>query len=227
MATDTSCPYCKRLTFMDYVQDSARIVDEDDMRAEAAFQCAACGRFSVGGKQYAGFTTDTSGHSFPLRLHETSTPAEIAAVLIGSIEYWEPVAPVGKAYEDVPAAISAPADEAYRCLSIDAYRAAVLMSRAVIEATAKKQGIKTGRLVDKIDALAERGHIRPLVAEAAHAIRLMGNDMAHGDFASTAISRADAEDALVLMDEVLNDVFAVKNRLEGLLARRAGEEPAG
>jgi len=223
MATDASCPYCQRLTYMEYVQDSARIVDRRDMRAEAAFQCAACGRFSIGGKRHAGFSTDQGAGGFPL-LHDRSTPDEISKTLIGSVEYWEPVAPVGKDYEDVPADIAEPAGEAYRCLSIGAFRAAVLMSRAVIEAAAKNKGTTKGKLIEKIDELARLAILRPITAEAAHALRVMGNDMAHGDFATAKITQEDAEDALVLMDEVLNDAFAVESRLGGLLSRRADTE---
>jgi hypothetical protein len=220
MTTDISCPYCKRLTYMDYVEHSARIVEPREMRVEAAFQCANCKRFSVGGLRHAGFTTDNIGQAFAFQLHEGASPGDIARVLIGNVEYWEPIAPVGKSYDHLPADIAGPADEAYRCLSIEAHRAAVLMARSVIEATAKAKGITSRGIMTKINELAEKGYIRPLVAEAAHKVRELGNEMAHGDFATSQITRVDAEDVLVLMDEILNDAFAVPNRLAALNARR-------
>jgi len=61
--------------------------------------------------------------------------------------------------------------------------AAILMARTTIEATAKSQAIITGSLIAKIDAMAMATAqlIRPALRDAAHAIRHLGNDMAHGD----------------------------------------------
>jgi Domain of unknown function (DUF4145) len=86
------------------------------------------------------------------------------------------------------------------------YRAAVLLARAVIEATAKDKGITTGSLSRKIDAMYDARLIREDVRDGAHEVRYLGNDMAHGDFIESVL-REDAELVLALMDEVLEEVY--------------------
>lgn len=81
-----------------------------------------------------------------------------------------------------------------------------MLARAVIEATAKEKGITEGALFKKIEALQAASHIRPHIREGAHKVRLLGNDMAHGDFVEE-VDAADAELVLALMDEVLSEVF--------------------
>jgi hypothetical protein len=51
------------------------------------------------------------------------------------------------------------AREAYRCRSVGAHRAAVLLARSVVEASAKDRGVTTGGLLAKIDKLFELGLI--------------------------------------------------------------------
>jgi hypothetical protein len=120
-------------------------------------------------------------------------------------------------FPDVPVDIAAAASEAYACCYRDANRAAVLMARAVIEATAKNKGIKKGTLLDKIDALSHL--IRPHVLEGAHEVRLLGNEMAHGDFVRR-VSDEDAKLVLTLMSEVLDDVYQSPARVARAQAAR-------
>lgn len=123
-------------------------------------------------------------------------------------------------YEDVPVVIASAASEAHECASIGAKRAAILMARSVIEASAKEHEIVSGNLYAKIDALANRGIIRPLIAEAAHGIRDYGNDMAHGDFGAE-VTDEDVEETLGLMGVVLSEVFQVDARTKSLRDRVA------
>lgn len=96
---------------------------------------------------------------------------------------------------------------------------AILMARTVVEATAKDKGIKTGSLVAKIDELARQGFIRPSTKDAAHEIRHFGNDMAHGDIEEVPDSE-DVQDVLVLMDEILSEVFQGPARTARLVQKR-------
>ncbi|MBI9114298.1 DUF4145 domain-containing protein [Sanguibacter suaedae] len=130
---------------------------------------------------------------------------------------WHPSKVEGKQFPDVPEHIASAADEAYRCFSISALRAAILLGRSVVEATAKDKGIVKGTLATKINGLEAAGHIRPLIAETAHEIRFLGNDMAHGDFIEP-VSDGQAADVLAFMDEVLNEVYQGPARVN---ARRA------
>ncbi len=112
-----------------------------------------------------------------------------------------------KVFPDVPTEIASAASEAYRCRQVcNANRAAIIMARCVIEATAKDRGITAGPLISKIDELHEQRLIRPDVRDGAHEIRQFGNDVAHGDFVRDARSE-EADLVLALMDAVLGDVY--------------------
>lgn len=129
---------------------------------------------------------------------------------------------VVKTFPDVPAEIAQAASEAHRCMQVSG-RAAVLMARSVIEATAKDKGVTRGSLIEKIDAL---GHlVRPHVRDGAHEIRLLGNDMAHGDFAQD-VSREDANLVLTLMNEVLDDVYQSPARVQQAQQAREARKQA-
>ena len=135
---------------------------------------------------------------------------------------WLPNASTGREFAEVPEHIAAAASEAYECHSVQAYRAATLMARSVIEATAKEKGITTGRLIDKIDRLFDEGHTREHVRDGAHEVRHFGNDMAHGDFVKPVL-QAESDEVLELMAEVLNDVFQSPARVA---RRKAAREAA-
>lgn len=121
--------------------------------------------------------------------------------------------------DDVPAHIARAAQEAYSSASVGNHMAAILMARTVIEATAKHQGHTTGTLAAKINSLRDAGDIRPAVAEQAHEVRFAGNDMAHGDI-DVQPDDTDSEEILILMGEVLNEVFQSPARLERIRTKR-------
>jgi hypothetical protein len=120
--------------------------------------------------------------------------------------FWRPDAGETKNYPEVPDHIGKAATEAYECDSRQHYRAAILLARSVIEATAKDKEITSGNLHSKIDQLAKAGHIRPLIQNAAHSVRMFGNDMAHGDFVQP-ISGEESRQVIHIMGEILNEVF--------------------
>ena len=134
---------------------------------------------------------------------------------------WFPRAGETKEFSDVPAHIAAAASEAYECFSIQAYRAAVAMSRAVVEATAKEKGISNGTLYNKIERMVSEDHLRPGTGAMAHEIRHWGNDSAHGDF-TAPIAGEEAEGVLALMSEVLHDAFQSPALLQRVQQSRLG-----
>lgn len=180
---------------------------------QAAFTCDECSRMSIGMAAQTKRINATYGGTAEL-LNASNT--EI---------HWLPARGVSKEFPDVPPSIAAAASEAYQCRSIDATRAAILLARAVIEATAKDRGITTGSLRDKIDMLREQDFIREHIKQAAHEARYLGNDMAHGDFEPPA-QTSDADEALTIMDEILAEVFQGPARTQRLReareARRTG-----
>lgn len=209
MATIT-CPYCGARSHVTYKNDSVHRVSSDPLRVTGAYTCDECRRMLT--------ATAEIDISEELRRYGTSanTPKKWAEELNKTLANaeWQPKTVAGKDFPDIPENIAHPASEAFECHSIGAYRAAVLMARAVIEASAKEMGITTDKLIQKIEKLAEREHIRKLVAEAAHELRLAGNDMAHGDFATAEITAADSEELLELMEDFLKELFELPTRVE-------------
>lgn len=134
---------------------------------------------------------------------------------------WHPALAVGRHYADVPDEISRAADEAHRCYSIGAYRATLILARAVVEASAKAKGVTTGALFKKIETLHAQGIIREVIKDVAHDVRDAGNEMAHGDFV-TQVSEEEAEEILFLMGKVLDDVF----QTPAMTARRKAAKTA-
>jgi Domain of unknown function (DUF4145) len=167
----------------------------------AAFRCDECGVLSVGALDVPPFGDDDT----PLAKHQFDRPE--------SDIRWLPDSGLGKTYDGVPPHIAGAASESHQCDSVGAYRAAVLMARAVVEATAKDQGITNGQLADKIDKMHERGLIRELVKDQAHEVRHLGNEMAHGDFVD-AVTKEESAEILELMAEVLREVYQAPARLK-------------
>lgn len=133
---------------------------------------------------------------------------------------WQPKNIVVKAVIDVPEGIGEAAGEAVAALAIGAYKAAVLMCRAVIEATAKDHDVKTGTLAAKITELEAKRVITPSIADAAHEVRHLGNDMAHGDFATTTVSEAEASEVVEITEAILAEVYQRPARIARMKQRR-------
>ena len=68
--------------------------------------------------------------------------------------------------------------------------------------------------------MRDGGVIRPATLTLAHAIRVIGNDMAHGDVEELP-TEEDATDALHLMDLILEEVYQATAIADEILARRA------
>lgn len=170
------------------------------------YRCPECGYPSIG---MAGY---------PTGIQDARTIAQ------GRQDQWLPRTAFGKAYGDgVPNAIAGPADEAHQCFSIGAYRSAILLARSVIEAICKDNVIEDGQLFHKIEALHERGLVNAHLKDAAHEIRDLGNEMAHGDF-GTEVTEEDARDILDFMGDVLEEIYQRPHRIA---VRRALREEQG
>lgn len=136
---------------------------------------------------------------------------------------WRPSATESRRYPDVPSHIGDAATEAFECQSCEHYRGAILLARAVIEATAKDRGFNTGTLHNKIELMATGGVIRNVIKDAAHGIRQLGNGTAHGDFVDP-VSVEESRLVIRLMEDILNDVYqspaAIEQALEAARTRR-------
>ncbi|MFD2796493.1 DUF4145 domain-containing protein [Promicromonospora vindobonensis] len=136
---------------------------------------------------------------------------------------WSPPHSERHTFPDVPKPIGAAATEAWLCFSEGALRGALAVARAVIEASAKHEGVTVKGIATKIEKLAELGKIRPHIKEVAHEIREYGNEIAHGDL-DAEYTQEDTRLVLVLMNEVLDDLFQSPARLEQARAARQGRK---
>ena len=215
----TTCTYCGRITHMTpFGRAISRLPGQSTPRidtalaVEAPFNCDNCGRLAIA---YGVAQGDPNAVDGVARWEWADKPIA-----------WVPKVGVGREYPDVPEHIAPAANEAHECQSIGAHRAAVMLARAVIEATAKAKQIANGTLYNKIEKMHEHGLLSELVRDQAHEVRYLGNDMAHGDFVEP-VSAEDADEILELMAEVLHAVFEMPAQLlrrkEARLAKQSGE----
>ncbi len=201
MAT-TTCGYCTYKTHMTIFSPTTFVAYEDSSpwpyQIQAAFACDTCHFLSVA-------TVWTPNRQLVSGDDNDWNKAK-----------WHPLGVQDVTYEDVPFPICDVAVEAHRCHSVRAYRAAVLLARGVIEATAKDHEITVGGLKAKMDGMVKEGLIRKRLRTMADEIREAGNDVAHGDFADN-VTADDSEAILALMRLVLHEVYeseAIANRLK-------------
>lgn len=143
------------------------------------------------------------------------------------VRRWYPQTPPERPYPDsVPAKIVKAAQEAHSSLGIENLQAAVLMARTTIEASAKAVGIADGNLVAKIDALYDRHMVYEHVRDAAHEVRLFGNDAAHGDLVDAPLTADEVREILDLMDMVLDGVFIAPAKTAAVRAARLAKKSA-
>lgn len=212
------CPWCESMSSMSIHGDAiitgrrtrrdARGNTQTTHRFQAAFRCnnTACTRLVVATSW--GDEGGTPGHASVQSSWDSW----------GGVT-WTPAHVGGREFPDVPAPIGNAADEAYRCQSIGAFRAAIILARSVVEAVAKDKGINTGQISSKIDQLETGNFIRPFTKDAAHELRFLGNDMAHGDFVNT-VDADDCDAVLDVMSELLNEVYQGPARVSRMRAKR-------
>ncbi|MEV8242120.1 DUF4145 domain-containing protein [Microbacterium testaceum] len=207
--TAALCAFCEKYSHMTPRWASAfqsRSGSDSGKSLQAVATCDNCGHASLAlahsyaqvGNPYEGYFDNTPDENFE----------------------WFPRVGSSPEFPDVPEHIAGAAREAHSSFSINAFMAAILMARTVVEATAKAKGITAGNLLSKIDAMAGQNVIREDTRVAAHEIRHLGNDMAHGDIADLPVAE-DVADVLSLMDEVLNEVFQGPAKTARLRARRS------
>ncbi|MFJ4887767.1 DUF4145 domain-containing protein [Streptomyces sp. NPDC088731] len=197
---NTTCGWCGRLTHMTLAGEVYRVPtpysyqSSGHQRYAAAFRCdnEACESLSIGVGE--------------LHLSSIKVPLQEAFAKTDNLT-WTPQRILRPSFPDVPEQIADTAAEAHACLSVQAYRGAVALARAVVEATAKDKGIVKGSLAQKIDKLHEEGHIRPITQQVAHEVREGGNEIAHGDLGDEPMPAEDATAIIRLMDEILHEVY--------------------
>jgi len=94
--------------------------------------------------------------------------------------HWWPL-PEANLSDDIPKDIAGVVAEAAGSLYANCPRASAVMSRRALEAICVNKGESEGKLVDRLEALKNKGILLPDLAEWATEVRLVGNIGAHVD----------------------------------------------
>jgi DNA polymerase III gamma/tau subunit len=97
--------------------------------------------------------------------------------------------------------------------------ASVIFSRKSLEAICVNQKATGRDLKDRIDNLAQKGAIPELLKEAAHSVRLLGNEGAHE--LEAEVSTDDAETLLALCDAIIGYVYEAPQLVQRIQERLA------
>lgn len=182
-----------------------------EANCEIAATCDNCGRINTALGRYSDFSQKPNSTDLGVHLRT------VAENLEGRTMAPPLLLPADTEY--LPDDVAGFVTEAHHAHSIGAYRAVLLLVRSTIEAAAKTKGVKTGNLFAKIDALASNQLIRPGTKQLAHALRILGNDIAHGDIGEVP-TEEDAEDSLRILRLVLDDLFVAEAIRVDMLTRR-------
>lgn len=95
--------------------------------------------------------------------------------------------------------------------------ASVIFSRKSLEAICDDQKATGRNLKDKIDNLAQKGAIPTLLKDAAHSVRVLGNEGAHELDAEVSVD--DAETLLALCDAIIGYVYEAPQLVQRIQER--------
>ena len=135
---------------------------------------------------------------------------ELAFVVLrnGRLEQSFPPEPLDIDLTGVPGAMADSLDEAVRCHAAGCYRAAALMVRRSLEELCADKGAMGKDLRTRIDALSTTIVVSRELLEAAHELRILGNDAAHLEArAYEEISGAEVEVAIELTQELIKAIY--------------------
>lgn len=111
--------------------------------------------------------------------------------------------------------------QAQKSLETSSWDAAAVMTRTAMETALKDNHAQGSRLVNKIDDLANKGILPPLMKDWAHEVRLLGNEGTHADPLSTGVEEEDAQDAAEFLDYLLEYLYALPKRIEEYRKRKS------
>lgn len=118
----------------------------------------------------------------------------------------------------IPFSLRSAYDEARACFRARAYTATAIMCRKTLEGIADEKGISTRSLVQDLKEMKEKGIIENRLYEWADALRISGNEAAHG--VNSRVSPQDAKDILEFTHALLEYVFTFQERFEQFKKRR-------
>jgi hypothetical protein len=109
-------------------------------------------------------------------------------------------------------------EEAVNCYRVRSYTAAAIMCRKTLEGICEASGVKERALVGSLKAMRERGIIDERLHSWSDALRLAGNEAAHG--VGTEVSQEDARDMLEFTNAIIDYLFSFRQKFEEFQNRR-------
>lgn len=123
----------------------------------------------------------------------------------------------------LPQPIRASYGEALACMKARAYTAAAIMCRKTLEGICAEHGAIARNLGSGLKELKDKGLIENRLYEWADALRISGNEAAHG--VTVVISAEDARDIVEFTSALLEYVFTFRDKFEQFKTRRASRKP--
>jgi hypothetical protein len=181
----------------------AREEDEDGrtfMVHHRLFCCSGCNRGAVG--EIANLRNETSDLVQKGAVLWSFEPSSIQTVILP---------------RDAPFGIRREVEEAERCASASAFRAASAMLRSALEKTLSANGYDEPNLYKKIEAAASDGVITAARRQRAQDnVRALGNDVVHDEW--RAVDEAEFETAYIYTQRVIEDFYENRDEVLKILA---------
>lgn len=108
--------------------------------------------------------------------------------------------------------------EAHKCFRAGAFTATAIMCRKAMEGICEEHGFRERNLALSLKAMKESGAIESRLYEWADALRISGNEAAHG--VDLTINGEDAADILDFTTALTEYLFTFRDRFEQFKARR-------
>ncbi len=119
---------------------------------------------------------------------------------------------------NAPADIRGAFEEACACYRSRAYTASAIMCRKTIEGVCVAHGVTERSLNASLEKMKEIGLIDDRLFEWSDALRIVGNEAAHG--VGITITQPDAKDTLEFTNAILDYMFSYRDRFEQFQKRR-------
>ena len=207
----TKCAFCDSMSVMEAVSGKSLKRGKDSLYL-GVFTCHHCDFFMM-----------ALGVLPEIAIVRTGRPSDWLKGLEESKERgyleWYPADVADVEYEGLPPNIARAASEAHVSLRNGQLIAAAITTRATLEAIVKAQGASGKTLEAKVDDLHASHKIHQLLKDQAHAIRHVGNEMAHGDFA-TFPDEEEVEHIIEFMDALIDTHYVQPARLQAAQDKR-------
>lgn len=119
---------------------------------------------------------------------------------------------------NAPRDIQATFEEACACYRAQAYTASAIMCRKTLEGVCSVHGVAERNLSASLRKMKELALIDNQLFEWSDALRMVGNEAAHG--VGIVVSQPDAKDAIEFTNAIIDYLFSFRDRFEQFKKRR-------